>query len=224
MALTVNDVLGRVNTQLLDPGFIRWTKAELLNYFNDAVRSVVLARPDASAEIISFTCGAGTRQQLPDEVYQLIDVTGQDSGRAVVPADRVTLDTADPMWRSTTGEMSVEAFVYNPTLPRYFLVFPGVADGVMLEIAVSRYPAEVVQEALDDEAPAVMPVSDIYVNPVADWCLYRAFSKDAPGQDSGLAREHLQNYNNAMGIKNQSDRAGLSVKAVRAAGKTGVAP
>lgn len=224
MAIPVNDVLGRVNAQLRDPGFIRWSKPELLGYFNDAVRSVVLNRPDASAEIIPFVCTAGTRQQLPDEVYQLIDVTGQDSGRAVVSADRVTLDTTDPMWRSTTGETSVEAFVYNPMLPRYFLVFPGIADGVMLEIAVSLYPSEIMPEDLDDDTPAVMPVSEIFINPVVDWCLYRAFSKDAPGQDSGLAREHLQNYNNALGIKNQSDRAGFSVKTARAAGQTGVAP
>lgn len=224
MTIAVVDVLGRVNTQLRDPGFIRWAKSELLGYFNDAVRAVVLKRPDATAAVIPFECAAGVRQQLPESVYQLIDIVGQDSGRAVVPADRVTLDTADPMWRTISGEVSAEAFLYNPALPQYFMLYPGVADGVMLEIAASLYPVEVTLEDLDEEDPVAMAISDIFINPVVDWCLYRAFSKDAPGQDDSLAKQHLQNYNDAMGIKNKVDKAGVQAKAVRAAGQTGVAP
>lgn len=224
MTVYVADVLGRVNTQLRDPGFIRWTKPELLEYFNDAVRAVVLSRPDASASVIDFVCVAGVRQQLPDDVYQLIDIVGQTTGRAVVSADRVTLDTADPMWRVTTGEPAAEAYLYNPLLPHYFLLFPGVASGISLNIAVSLYPQEIPLEALDEEDPVAMPISDIFINPVVDWCLYRAFSKDAPGQDSNLAKEHLQNYNDAMGVKTKVDKAGAQIRSVRAGGQTGVAP
>ncbi|EBG5293759.1 hypothetical protein S483_001330 [Salmonella enterica subsp. salamae] len=224
MTIAVVDVLGRVNTQLRDPGFIRWTKSELLGYFNDAVRAVALKRPDATAAVIPFECAAGVRQQLPESVYQLIDIVGQDSGRVVVPVDRVTLDTADPMWRTISGEMSAEAYLYNPALPQYFMLYPGVADGVTLEIAASLYPVDVTLEDLDEEDPVAMAISDIFINPVVDWCLYRAFSKDAPGKDDNLAKQHLQNYNDAMGIKNKVDKAGAQAKAVRAAGQTGVAP
>ncbi|MFB5948381.1 phage adaptor protein [Klebsiella pasteurii] len=224
MSIAVVDVLGRVNTQLRDPGFIRWTKSELLGYFNDAVRAVALKRPDATSSIIAFTCAAGVRQQLPDTVYQLIDIAGQDTGRVIVSADRVTLDTADPMWRTTTGEDTAEAWLYNPALPQYFMLYPGVAAGVGLELAVSLYPTEIVLDDLDDEDPVEMPINDIFINPVVDWCLYRAFSKDAPGQDDNLAKQHLQNYNDAMGIKNKVDKVGAQVRAVRAAGETGVAP
>lgn len=224
MTIAVVDVLGRVNTQLRDPGFIRWTKSELLGYFNDAVRAVALKRPDATAAVIPFECAAGVRQQLPESVYQLIDIVGQDSGHAVVPADRVTLDTADPMWRTISGEVSAEAYLYNPALPQYFMLYPGVADGVTLEIAASLYPVDVTLEDLDEEDPVAMAISDIFINPVVDWCLYRAFSKDAPGKDDNLAKQHLQNYNDAMGIKNKVDKAGAQAKAVRAAGQTGVAP
>ena len=224
MTIAVVDVLGRVNTQLRDPGFIRWTKPELLGYLNDAVRAVALKRPDATASIIPFTCAAGVKQQLPDSVYQLIDIVGQDTGRAIVSADRVTLDTADPMWRTTTGEDTAEAWLYNPALPQYFMLYPGVAEGTGLELAVSLYPTEIELDDLDDEDPVTMPINDIFVNPVVDWCLYRAFSKDAPGQDDNLAKQHLQNYNDAMGIKNKVDKAGAQARAVRAAGETGVAP
>ena len=224
MAMAVVDVLGRVNTQLRDPGFMRWPRTELLDYFNDAVRAVVLSRPDASAVIVPFICEAGVNQTLPDTVYLLIDVTGQDSGRAVIPADRVTLDTADPMWRTTTGERSAEAYLYNPLLPRTFMLFPGVAAGTGLEIAVSQYPEAVTVDTLEQDSAVPMPVSDIFINPVVDWCLYRAFSKDAPGQDSSLAKEHLQNYNDAMGIKNTVDKAGVTDKSTRAAGQTGRVP
>lgn len=224
MTIAVVDVLGRVNTQLRDPGFIRWTRSELLGYFNDAVRAVALKRPDATASILAFTCVAGVKQQLPDTVYQLIDIVGQDSGRVVVSADRVTLDTADPMWRATSGEDMAEAWLYNPALPQFFMLYPGVSEGVGLELAVSLYPTEIALDDLDDEDPVAMPINDIFVNPVVDWCLYRAFSKDAVGQDDNLAKQHLQNYNDAMGVKNKVDKAGAQVRAVRAAGETGVAP
>lgn len=225
MSIAVVDVLGRVNTQLRDPGYIRWTKSEVLDYFNDAVRAVVLNRPDASVSIIDVDCVAGVAQTLPDTAYQLIDIVGQDSGRAVPPIDRTMLDNADPCWRATTGSPSVEGYLYSPLLPQVFNVFPGAEEGLSLKVAVSLYPVSVDIDELDGndaENPVQMQISDLYINPVVDWCLYRAFSKDAEsGADSNLATQHLQNFNNALGIKTKVDRASYQAKSAQAAGQAG---
>lgn len=46
---TITEIIGRVNTQLVDPMMVRWPLQELCDYYNDAVRAVILARPDAGA-------------------------------------------------------------------------------------------------------------------------------------------------------------------------------
>lgn len=53
---TITEIIGRVNTQLVDPMMVRWPLAELCDYYNDAVRAVILARPDAGASLETLNC------------------------------------------------------------------------------------------------------------------------------------------------------------------------
>jgi hypothetical protein len=59
--ITVDTILKRCNTLLNDAIWVRWPKQELLDYYNDSVRAIVLRRPDANASDIEFTCVAGTQ-------------------------------------------------------------------------------------------------------------------------------------------------------------------
>ena len=49
MALTVKNILDRVQFTLQDTTNIRWTQTELLNYLNDAQREIALLKPDATS-------------------------------------------------------------------------------------------------------------------------------------------------------------------------------
>lgn len=62
---TIADVIGRVNTQLKDTLWARWPLAELCDYFNDAIRAILLVRPDAGAVMTTLETVPGTRQSLP---------------------------------------------------------------------------------------------------------------------------------------------------------------
>ncbi|MBK4825929.1 hypothetical protein GJS26_01997 [Pectobacterium carotovorum subsp. carotovorum] len=46
---TINDIIGRANSQLLDSLWLRWPKSELLDYYNDAINAIIIIRPDAGA-------------------------------------------------------------------------------------------------------------------------------------------------------------------------------
>ena len=48
MALTVKNILDRVQITLQDTTNIRWTQAELLNYLNDAQREIALLKEELS--------------------------------------------------------------------------------------------------------------------------------------------------------------------------------
>ncbi|EFD3747861.1 hypothetical protein COG07_005514, partial [Escherichia coli] len=80
---TITEIIGRVNTQLVDPMMVRWPLAELCDYYNDAVRAVILARPDAGASLETLSCVPGARQTLPDGAIQLLDVICLSDGSAI---------------------------------------------------------------------------------------------------------------------------------------------
>ncbi len=96
---TITEIIGRVNTQLVDPMMVRWPMQELCDYYNDAVRAVILARPDAGASLETIVCVPGSRQTLPDGAIQLLDVICLSDGSAIKPLPREVLDAQYPDWQ-----------------------------------------------------------------------------------------------------------------------------
>ncbi|EME3610143.1 hypothetical protein VYJ26_001770 [Yersinia enterocolitica] len=69
--ITIAEIIGRVNTQLKDTAWLRWPLAELCDYYNDAIRATILARPDAGATTDVITTEVGTK---PASVIVLLTV------------------------------------------------------------------------------------------------------------------------------------------------------
>ena len=95
--VTVDSILKRVNTLLNDRTWVRWPKQELLDYYNDAAKAIVLMRPDAHTKNVQFNCAAGTKQTLPADALRLIEVLRNADGKVIrfVPrgyAKVITLD------------------------------------------------------------------------------------------------------------------------------------
>lgn len=73
-----------------------------------------------------------------------------------------------------------------------------------VDAVVSRIPEAVYVLTQDDDTP--VPLEEAYVNPLVDWMLFRAFSKDAAGgAESGLAAQHYQSFVEQLGIKQGAD-------------------
>ncbi|ECE6544880.1 hypothetical protein DQJ15_27960, partial [Salmonella enterica subsp. enterica] len=89
---TIAEIIGRVNTQLMDTLMMRWPLAELCDYYNDAVRAIILVRPDAGASVETLKCEPGSRQSLPDGALRIIDVIRITDGNALLPVPRDVLD------------------------------------------------------------------------------------------------------------------------------------
>ncbi|EHV72059.1 hypothetical protein ECDEC6D_1862 [Escherichia coli DEC6D] len=71
---------------------------------------------------------------------------------------------------------------------------------------ITGIPEAVYVLTQDDDTP--VPLEDAYVNPLVDWMLFRAFSKDAAGgAESGLAAQHYQSFVEQLGIKQGADSA-----------------
>lgn len=206
--VTSNEILTRVNKLLNDPGFTRWPKDELLNYLNDAQRAIVLRRPDSyTADIDDFACVEGTKQALPADALKLIDVTRNESGKAIRgPYNRQVLDDNYDTWYAGKTATEVELYIYDERNPKTFYVYPGVVAGINLTLVYSKAPESITIE--NNDADEVIALDDIYVNAIIEWILYRAYAKDAEyAADPNKSQMHMNAFRSQLGEKNQADVA-----------------
>lgn len=197
---TIRDVIGRCSTQLNDALKIRYEDSKLLDYFNDSLRAMITVRADVGASVEDVPCVAGSQQQLPDGAIRLLDVTRVKGGRAVTPIPKEVLDSYDPDWHMRSG--SPQRYVYDEQTPKVFWLCPAPLTETVIEAKVSRIPPAIAITELDD----AVPVDELYVNAIIEWILFRAFSEDAEGgANLQIAAQHLQIFNDQMGIKTQAD-------------------
>ena len=91
---------------------VRFPNDELLKFFNDAQKEVVLHRPDAKMVNESFSCANGSKQELPAATLRLIEIVRNVGGRAVTQVDRKILDETLPNWHETAaGTNKIEHFI-----------------------------------------------------------------------------------------------------------------
>ena len=209
MATTkVIDVIQRAQTILQDTTGTRWPEQELLNWFNDAQLAVVNRRPDANTKNTEFTAVLGTRQTLPADGLRLMKITRNLPGMAVRSIPVNVLNDQLPNWHDDSAPADqVDHYVYDERDPKIFYLFPAPAAGVKVEMVYSTAPSAITiaDFATDNQT---LTLDDSYLNPILDFMLYRAYSKDADYAANGeRATAHLQAFSMAMGDKAQSDSA-----------------
>jgi hypothetical protein len=218
--VTVVSLVNRAQTILqdtVDPG-VRWPVLELQDWLNDSYREIVNARPDANSQSGDFTCAIGTRQVLTTQfasALRLIDVVRNtattSAKKAIRQLDRSVLDDQRRGWHAETGKVDIEYFMFDPRLPREFLVYPPAATGAEIEVVYSLVPeGHTLTEAQLTSSPSTETIKlvDSYANIMLDYMLYRAYSKDAEyAANAARAQSHFQAMQNALGIKTTSDTA-----------------
>lgn len=198
-------IISRARTVLTDSDGSRWTDSELLGWVNDGQRAIALVRPDASVADTAVSLVAGTKQSIPANGLRLLDVMRNmnadgSGGRSVRNVDRDILDTQDFNWHSTTQAQVIKNFVYDNRNPKIFYVYPPAAVGAILEIIYSQNPTDC------DTTSSTIFLADIYAEPLLNYVLYRAYSKDAEfAANAQLSASYLAVFNSMLGIKTKKD-------------------
>lgn len=217
MATTkVIDILDRAAIILQDNTNVRFPNSELLKFFNDAQKEVVLHRPDATMVNTTFACATGSKQTLPTQALRLIEVVRNVGGRAVTQVERRILDETLPNWHETAaGTNKIEHYVYDPADPKNFYVYPKGASGThSLEVVYSSAPAEISISNFDTDE-TIISLDDVYSNCILDYVLYRSYQKDSEfAGNAQRAMMHYQSFANALGVKTQADSATTPVPAM----------
>lgn len=207
MATKVVDIIRRAQIILLDETSKRWPNEELLNWYNDAIRQIVIIRPDASTMRYYHTCTNETRQELDADDIRLIEITHNRDGGVIHSISREILDAHFPNWHADqTAHSAVQYFAYDERYPRTFYLYPRPTAGIEIEIVTSRLPAPAVIADFQTDT-TVISLHDIYTNPVIDYLLFRAFSKDSKEGSANKANNHYQLFKDSIASKSEADGA-----------------
>lgn len=205
--MLASEIISRAQTLLQDAAGTRWTTPELLKWISDGQRVIALVRPDSCSTNAALTLASGTKQSLPAGGLRLLDVIRNLSeadvpGRSVRLVDRETLDAQDPNWHRASSTGSVYNFTYDNRDPLNFYVYPPATAGKKLEIIYVKSPVEVT------DAANSISLLDIYAEPLLNYVMFRAFSKDAEyGANAQLATGYFTVFSNLLGIKTSKDFA-----------------
>ena len=219
--IKVIDVISRVEAILQDAN-VRWPRVELQKWLNEAYLSIVLLRPDANAKCDTFTCAAGTKQQLTatsggfPTALRLLDITrnvlSTPNKKVVRVVARSVLDDQRPGWHAEAQSNDIQHYTYDPRHPKEFYVYPPATSSAAVEMIYTDVPGShsLTATQLDpaNDHAEVIKLDDIYLSPITDWVLYRAYSKDAEyGANEQRAAAAFQTFNAAIGTKTQVDAA-----------------
>jgi len=214
----VVDLVARAQTILQDTTATRWPVLELQNWLNDAYREIVNIRPDVNTQTGTYTCTVGTRQVLTSgfaNATRLVEVTrnvaSSSDKRAIRLIDRRVLDDQRRGWHAETGTVNIEHYMFDPRLPKEFLVYPPATTSAQLEVVYASVPAaHALSEAQLTNPATVTPINidDNYANVMLDYMLYRAYTKDAEyAANAQRATGHYQAMQASLGVKTQGDMA-----------------
>lgn len=219
MAITAQSIIQRVVITLQDTTSIRWPANELVRYLNDGQREVAMLRPDATVTNATKALSAGAKQSLPADGAKLLDITRNTSGskRAVRMTTRTILDSQLPNWQNATAVTEILHYTYDPRDPKVFYVYPpAAAADASVEIVYSAYPAGITEPADGALYTAItgnIALPDIYANPLADYVLYRAYTKDTEfAGNAARAQAHYGAFTGALNAE-LSGTAGVTPKA-----------
>lgn len=194
--LTAQSVIDKAQIILQDTTGIRWPDAELLGWLNDGQREIVLYKPNAYVKNSAVALVPGTKQELPGDGVQLIEVVrnmgtnGTTPGKAIRITIREILDAQLPDWHFSEPSAVVKHYMYSLLDPKHFYVFPPQPN-------TSPGYVELIYGASPAEATLVSTITldDIYQTVLVDYILYRAYSKDSEySADSARANLHQAAY------------------------------
>lgn len=200
MTIPVSDILSKVSIVLNDEDFVRWTKAELIGWLNDAAAEVVIRRPSAHAITAQVPLLVGAYQTMPAGAIQLMDIPATGEGWPVRRIDRQLLDDTLPGWRRMKPGRT-KHYAYDDRTSTAFYVYPPAPAGAKVEMLYSTAPAPVTSEA------GSLDLDRVYTSPLISFVLYRALAKDSEYANGQLAAAHYGAFNDVLGAQNESSAA-----------------
>lgn len=199
--MNARDVIEQASGILNDPEHDRWGLSQLVGFYNDARRAVVLVRPDANAVTKPVELKKGTLQTIPRGGLQLIDVVRNlPGGEPVTQIDRETLDASIEGWHSESpdDDEPIDHYTWDERRPREFYVTPPAAEGQKVELVYAQTPDPIKPPEGSGSWPE-FDLDPIYIGPVRDWMLYLAHSLNTSEAAPSRMGHYYEAFYHALG-------------------------
>lgn len=166
-------VIARAAGLLQDTDFTRWPQAKHLEWLIDGQREAAMLNPLLYLRTIDHKLTKGTKQTLPADGRELVDVPRNSTGEAVTQVARRALDSQVPDWHSLTRmHKKVLHFCYTATDPKHFFVYPPSPGSNVVELVYAAIPPAI-------GLSSAITLDDTYVGALVDYLMYRAYEKDS---------------------------------------------
>lgn len=206
-------VSGQLNDQRPNQQFMRWTRADMVEYLNQGLKEIATYKPDAFARTLELQLVAGRVQKLPEGVSLRGIGAGKD-GRLAHSSDDALLKSftgyapCPPRPRMKNGKVvyAVKSFSADSADPSIFYVSPPVPIGLTVKIN-AQVDGLAVEYTLADWDREVI-ISDKYYNNLITYMKAMAYQKDSESQVSlSEAASLLRLFYQTMGAKYKIEAA-----------------
>jgi hypothetical protein len=200
-AVLVSNTIARARLDLVDEDAVTWTDDDLVEYYNEAVRTIVGAKPDSNVVEGDIDLVAGTHQQLPEGGTAIFDITENVTGaRRVTLVDGELLDETSRFWPAGAQSADAIHWTADPRDKTRFRVYPP-NDGT--GAVVGSYAAVPAEVHLYDSNP----LADIYEPAIFMLVLSGAYRRNTLRQDLGKSEGYRRQAYNMLGLSAQSQLA-----------------
>lgn len=211
----IDELLLLLNDAELGHESTRWGRDQLLEYANDAIPQIALIRPDVVSENTTLTLQPGSRQELPEDAFDLYRIDGVLDGNGNVisrpgESDREASIVAQTWFgalgcHNSSGPYVLTSYEFTPDDSTIFYVQPPVPPGktVKIQANIGQLPAPFGE---DDK----IPIDDRFHNAMIEWALYRAFSIDQESQTNAVyAENHKEHFYEMLKLFTDQEKAVL---------------
>lgn len=208
MALTANHIItNRVRILLADVDAVQWTDAQLLEWYNEGLTTLVQFLPESYSVTAYHELVYGVQQHIPTDGFMLLEVIcnaydENSPGRAVRRVDRNELDVEFPNWAASTPKLSVRRYIPSLTDPRSFMVYPPSLGDVGVLMVYAKQPPQAL--TMGDE----FPFSEIYAAAIVDYTMFRAWASFQENADADRqADKYEQRFYKSVGATGSNQEA-----------------
>ena len=202
-------IIDKASVILSDLAGARWTVTELLGWLNDGQRELVAISPSSNVKNSALQLVAGVKQSLPSDSMVLIDIphnlgaAGTTVGAAINHVPKEVMLKRIPGWTTEMPNGVVKHYIYNPTDPLIFYIYPPQPSvPKYVECVYSAIPVLIANAT----AGTKITVNDAYQNALLDYLLYRAFIKDTDSANQVTrGQEHYKMFIGAVVSKMSVD-------------------
>jgi len=192
--VAVQDTIDRTRADLVDEDEVTWTDADLLEHYNEALRAIAVAKPDACQITGPIDLVEGTVQTLPAGGTLVFDVfENVTSKRRITQVDEELLDETARFWPAGAQTIDVRHFCYDERNKNQYRVWPpNNGDGQVLA-SYGTVPGPV---NLYD----VNPIGDQWEPALMAYVMGAAYRRNTQRQDINKSTTYFSRFAQMVGL------------------------